>query len=182
MNDIKNKKRKYAFLEYQPEWVDEFEELKVFLQGVFGESALSIEHIGSTSIPGMAAKPVIDVLVTVEDIAGLSEDHKAAMGRSGYVGAAEYIAPHTYIFWKEDEQGAKTCNIHICEKGAPKEKQFIAKRDYFRAHPEIAQEYSDLKRQNNQKFPNDYPAYREAKAPFLQEIEQEAYTWWENRG
>ncbi len=79
------------------------------------------------------------------------------------------------------EDGSKTENIHICEIGSPKEKQFLVMRDFFRTFPEKAKEYADLKEKNFALNPDDYPAYREAKAPFLAKMEQEAYAWYESK-
>ena len=173
----KNLKRKYFFQDYDPVWVKKFNEIKVFLQQVFGNKALKIEHVGSTSIPGMKAKPIIDVLVVVEKMEDFAEQ-KEKMISAGYEWGENYIAPNTLLFFKMAEDGSKTENIHICETGAPNEKQFLVMRDFFRAFPEKAKEYSDLKEKNQALYPDDYPAYRKAKAPFLQKIAQEAYEWY----
>lgn len=175
----KNIKRKYYFEDYDQNWVKRFNEIKSLLQPVFGDKALKIEHVGSTSISGMKAKPVIDVLVVVQKMEEFLEQRKK-MTSAGYEWGENYIAPRTQIFFKMAKDGSKTENIHICESGSLKEKQFLVMRDFFRASPEKVKEYSDLKAKNQELHPNDYPAYREAKAPFLQRIEQEAYTWKKN--
>lgn len=172
----KNIKRKYSLNDYDPNWVTKFDEIKAFLKSVFGDEALKIEHVGSTSIPGMKAKPIIDALVVVENMEDFAEQ-KEKMTAAGYEWGENYIAPNTLIFYKIAGDGSKTENIHICEKGSTKEKQFLVMRDFFRTFPEKAKEYSDLKEKNHALHPDDYPAYRAAKAPFLQRIEQEAYNW-----
>lgn len=172
----KNIKRKYYFEDYDQDWVKRFSEIKSLLQSVFGDKALKIEHIGSTSIPGMKAKPLIDVLVTVQKMEEFLEQRKKLVSM-GYGWGENYIAPHTQLFFKMAEDGSKTENIHICESGSLKEKQFLVMRDFFRAFPEKAKEYSDLKAKNQALYPDDYPAYRKAKEPFLQKIEKEAYFW-----
>lgn len=73
--------------------------------------------------------------------------------------------------------GEKLENIHVYEADAPKARQFIIMRDFLRVHPEKVKEYSDLKKENAKRYPDDYPAYREAKAPFLEKLEAEAYEW-----
>lgn len=172
----KNEKRKYHFSDYDPNWVNEFNSIKYFLSEVFKEKAVLIEHIGSTSIPGMKAKPIIDVLVVVEKIEDFLEEREKMIS-NGYLWEEEYIGPNTQLFYKTAEDGSKTENIHICEKDSPKEKQFLVMRDFFRTFSEKAKEYSDLKEKNQLLYPDDYPAYREAKASFLEKIEQEAYSW-----
>lgn len=172
----KNIKRKYHFRDYDTDWVNKFNSIKDFLRDVFGEMAISIEHIGSTSVPGMKAKPIIDVLVIVKTIKGLDKQRER-MIKSGYDWGENYIAPDTLIFFKLGEDGEKLENIHVCEEGAIKIKQFLTMRDYLRSHPKKVEEYSKVKQESRDKNPDDYPAYRSAKAPFLEKLEQEAYEW-----
>lgn len=176
----KNIKRKYHLETYDPAWINRFEAIKVFLQSVFKDKAIKIEHVGSTSIPGMKAKPIIDALIVVEKIEDFTKQ-KEVMTAAGYEWGENYIAPNTLIFYKTADDGSKTENIHVCEAGSPKERQFLVMRDYFRTHPEKAKEYSDVKEQSYFANPDDYPAYRKAKSPFLQQMEQEAYLWEENK-
>lgn len=172
----KNIKRKYFFNNYDPDWINRFNNTKSILLSVFGDKAIKIEHVGSTSIPGMKAKPIIDILVVVDKMEEFLEQREK-MITLGYEWGENYIGPNTQLFFKTAEDGSKTENIHVCKSGDPKEKQFIVMRDFFREFPEKAKEYSDLKEKNQALYPDNYPAYREAKAPFLQKMEQEAYDW-----
>ncbi len=124
----------------------------------------------------MKAKPLIDVLVVVEKIEPFQEQ-KDKMTEAGYEWDENYIAPNTLLFFRLGPDGEKLENIHVCERGSAKESQFIVMRDYLRAHPQKVKEYSDLKEMNALLYPSDYPAYRAAKAPFLQKLEREAYEW-----
>ena len=180
MSSLSTIKRKYSFSEYDPNWVNQFNDIKNFLMGIFGDAVVQIEHVGSTSIPGMKAKPIIDVLVVVNNMQDFAKE-KEQMVSAGYEWGANYIAPNTLLFFKANTDGEKLENIHVCEAGSPKERQFIVMRDFFRAHPEKAKQYSDLKDLNSKLYPNDYPAYREAKTQFLTQAEQEAYEWEESR-
>lgn len=172
----KNIKRKYYLYDYDPSWVKRFEEIKYFLQSVFKDKALKIEHVGSTSISGMKAKPIIDVLVIVEKMEDFMSEKKE-MIHAGYQWGENYIGPNTQLFFKTAEDGSKIENIHICDSDAPKTKQFLVMRDFFRTFPEKAKEYAVLKEKNFSLYPDDYPAYREAKTSFLERMEQEAYAW-----
>lgn len=176
----KNIKRKYSLSEYDPNWVNKFNSIKVFLSDVFKNKALKIEHVGSTSIPGMRAKPLIDIVLVVSKMEDFNTE-KDQMIKAGYEWGENYIAPNTLLFFKLGSDGDKLENIHVCEVGAPKERQFIIMRDYFRSHPNKAKEYSDLKLKNTNLYPYDYPAYRAAKAPFLQKMEIEAYEWFSKK-
>lgn len=172
----KNIKRKYFLEEYNTDWKIQFSSIRNLLTNVFGDKLTAIEHVGSTSIEGMKAKPLIDILVTVEKIEPFQEQ-KELMIKSGYEWGENYIGPNTLIFFKLGPDGEKLVNIHMCEKGSEKIPKFVVIRDYLRTHPEKAKEYSDLKEKNFLLHPNNYPAYREAKAPFLKQMEEEAYEW-----
>ncbi len=176
MNPDKNQKRTYSIEEYNPAWVTQFEEIKKTLEEVFRGKYVAIEHIGSTSIPGMQAKPLIDVLMTVEAICPFV-DEKEIMVSKGYEWAENYILPNTMIFYKTDNGDRKIENIHICVRDSFKAKQFIYTRNYLRSHPVKAKEYADLKERLNKEFPNDYPAYRAAKSDFLKELEKLSFEW-----
>lgn len=167
--------RRFSLSEYNSNWVLKFATIKDLILKVFGEKALSIEHVGSTSIKGMVAKPLIDVLVIVEKLEPFEEE-KEFMIVAGYEWRY-YADPDGLVFFKLAPEGEKLENIHICEEGSPKVREFIAIRDYLKAHPEKAREYSALKQKNIKLYANDYPAYREAKAPFLVQLKQEAYQW-----
>ncbi len=79
----KNIKRKYYLQNYDPNWIKKFDEIKLFLQSVFGDKALKIEHVGSTSIPNMKAKPIIDILVVVEKMEEFLEQREKMIS-AGY--------------------------------------------------------------------------------------------------
>lgn len=175
----KNLKRKYSLSEYDPNWTNRFSAIKELLSEVFSSQAITIEHVGSTAIPGMTAKPIIDVLVMVNQMKPFTEQ-KELMTKAGYEWGENYIAPNTLLFFKTRSDGEKLENIHVCEANAPKARQFMVMRDFLRLHPETVKEYSDLKKKNIALYPNDYPAYRQAKAPFLEKLEAEAYRWYES--
>ncbi|PIX57508.1 MAG: hypothetical protein COZ48_00335 [Candidatus Yonathbacteria bacterium CG_4_10_14_3_um_filter_43_12] len=88
-----------------------------------------------------------------------------------------YTDPDGLVFIRLGPDGEKLENIHVCDDSSEKVHQFIVIRNYLRANPDKAKEYSELKRQNIILYPNDYPAYRNAKAPFLKKLEQEASVW-----
>jgi GrpB-like predicted nucleotidyltransferase (UPF0157 family) len=171
-----NINRKYTLQEYDLNWQNKFEKIKILLSYIFKEKALKIEHVGSTSIVGMKAKPLIDVLVIIKKIESFYEE-KEKMIIAGYEWGEEYIGPNTLIFYKVAHDGSKTENIHVCEHGSSHEKRFLVMRAFFRAFPEKAKEYSELKEKNFNLYPNNYPAYVEAKDAFLGRIEQESYEW-----
>jgi GrpB-like predicted nucleotidyltransferase (UPF0157 family) len=116
----------------------------------------------------------------VNDIKDLGKETDQ-MVSIGYECYTNYIAPNTLVFFRTGEGQQKFENIHVCEKGVPKVRQFIVMRDFFKAFPDKAKEYSELKKKNFLEYPEDYPAYRSAKAAFLEQVEAEAYKWDESR-
>lgn len=180
MQPNKDLKRQYSIQPYNPEWVSQFESIKEKLIPIFKDKALSIEHVGSTSIPGMSAKPLIDVLIQVRNAEQFTEEKKA-MEALGYLWGENYIEPDSLLFYKENhEDKSKTENIHVCVEGSGKALQFIQTRDYLRVHPERAAAYSELKNKLAIQYPNDYPAYRAGKKSFLDETERLTTEWIKN--
>jgi GrpB-like predicted nucleotidyltransferase (UPF0157 family) len=172
----KMKKRPYSIQSYNPEWVLKFEKIKIMLEQVFSSQAMAIEHVGSTSIPGMKAKPLIDILVIVEKMAPFVSEREQ-MSELGYQNIDNYISPNSIVFFKTDNEDRKLENIHVCVKDSYKVRQFLLMRDYLRAHSNRAKEYSELKEKLSTKFPGDYPSYRAGKKDFLDGIEKEAEKW-----
>ncbi len=176
-DNTKNTGRLYFFQAYNPLWKDRFAELKNLLEPIW-KSAIAIEHIGSTSFPGASAKPVIDILIIVKNINEADFQREIhAMKLLGFTYMKDYIEPNSFNFHQTEELGNKINNVHICEQGSKKQRQFLITRDYFRKHPQIVQEYSELKQRNWEMYPDDYIAYRDAKQDFLKKVEQDAYTW-----
>ncbi len=172
-------KRGYHLEDYDPLWSDRFETIKKTLLGVFGDSVLNIEHVGSTSVPGMRAKPIIDVLVILKSWKDFGEEMEA-MRTLGYEAHENVWSQDSLLFFKtiNTEHGnEKTENIHVLVEGAPLIRQFLDMRDYMRANPEEVVAYGNLKEKLARSFPDDYFGYREGKQAFLAELEKRAYAW-----
>lgn len=167
--------RNYTLRNYDPLWPERFVSIRAYLADVFERKTDTIEHVGSTSVPGLCAKPVIDVAILVDTMDEFAEE-KTRMMAAGYLWRADYVAPDTLLFWHENEDGSKTENIHVCRKDSGTARQFLAIRDYLRAFPEKAKGYGSVKTESHRMHPDDYRSYRKAKAPFLARLEQEAYS------
>lgn len=165
-------KRSYKIVPYDSNWPAEYEKICAIIAPVFGSLAVAFEHVGSTSIPDMAGKPTIDVLVIVKDAAEV-DALNAKMARLGYLAMGEYVAPGGRLFILE-KNGDRLVNIHCFEPQHPKTKRFLAVRDYLRSNPEEAKAYANLKLELFSKYPNDYGAYREAKDKFMKELDRKA--------
>ncbi|MCY0870279.1 MAG: GrpB family protein, partial [Firmicutes bacterium] len=160
---------------YDASWVMAYDADCAVVCEALGAELGCIDHIGSTSIPGMCAKPIIDIAAVVPDFSLLSEAVNGRLARIGY----EYV-PHSEFlqrrFYRRGPWGAGSHHLHIYELGSEGWKQVIVFRDYLRAHPEAAGEYARLKLQLAQQC-ETRAAYTSAKGPFVETILQRAATW-----
>lgn len=162
-----------------PAWRSEFEAESRRIASVMGENVVTIHHIGSTAIPGIYAKPVIDFLIEVKAIAKIDEQ-TAAMATLGYEAMGEFGLPGRRYFRKNRSPDIRTHNVHAYEVGSPEINRHLAFRDYMIAHPEIAQQYSKLKRELAKQYPHDIEGYMDGKDEFVKAIEQKALAWQNN--
>lgn len=167
-SNTKYQGREYKVLGYSKDWQGRFLEEHNILKSILKNDALAIEHIGSTAVEGLAGKPIIDVLVVIEDIA-LIDKHASEMIAAGYRGLGEYVLPGTRLFVREEDD-ARLVNVHFFLHGHPHIEEMILTRDYLRSHPEEVKKYGDLKRSLYQEHPNDYGAYRKRKDEYMKEL------------
>ena len=151
---------------YTPEWKRLFEEEKARLQKAVGEHVLDIQPLGSTAIPGMIAKPIIDIGIAVEDFEEAAVCIKP-IERLGYVYRGEHGIPRRHYFVKEDP---RTHHIHMVEINSREWHKMVLFRDYLIRHPESAQEYAALKAGLAEQFKIDREAYTDGKAPFIERV------------
>ncbi|WP_197480121.1 GrpB family protein [Anabaena sp. 4-3] len=167
---------KVEVLPHNPIWRSKFEDEAKLIAPVFGDNLVAIHHIGSTAIPHIYAKPIIDILVEVKDIIKVDEQ-SSAMTALGYAVMGEFGIPGRRYFRKDDATGKRTHHVHTFEVCTPEVKRHLAFRDYMIAHPEIAQKYSELKRQLVQQYLNDINGYMDGKDGFIKEMEKTALIW-----
>jgi len=152
-----------VIVDYDPEWQAEFERLRARAARAVGEVAVSIEHVGSTAVPGLAAKPVIDLVVVV---------------RPGEVGAAiERLAAIGYVHQGDRgvegreafgvPTGERRHHLYVCPEDSGELRAQLAFRDRLRSEPELASAYADLKQELAIRFRDDREAYTEAKTEFV---------------
>lgn len=156
-------------LEYDPLWEQAFLEEKKALQAILRGNCLAIHHIGSTSIPGLAAKPIIDIMPVVRSLA---EVDKAAgeFEIIGYEFLGEFGIPGRRFMRKGGDE--RTHNVHIfAERDKVNINRHLGFRDYLRQHSEERRAYESLKRKLALQFPYDVMAYNEGKDSFIKGIE-----------
>jgi len=151
-----------AIVPYDPAWPLEFARERDRLQAALGDLALRIEHNGSTAVPGLAAKPVIDIQISVARLQPLAAC-AGPLARLGYVHVASADDDRCPFFHRPAEW-PHTHHVHVVEAGGAEERQTLAFRDYLRAHPDAAREYEALKRALAAAFGGADAAAREAYA------------------
>jgi len=142
---------------------------------VLGQEVMAIHHVGSTAIPNISAKPIIDILVEVHDI-GKIDEFNGEMIKLGYQPKGEFGISGRRFFIKGDDS-TRTHHVHIFQTGDPKVERHLNFRDYMIAHPKAAQAYSRLKEKLAQKFPKDIEGYIEGKDGFIKEMDKRAAVW-----
>ena len=164
--------------DYTPDWTQRFEEEARFLRSVFESEIVQLEHFGSTSVPGMKAKPVIDMMVIMRDIQAVNARNEQ-MAQLGYDVAGEWGIPGRRLLRKGGEQ--RTHHIHFYESGNPQIARHLILRDYLREMPDEVRAYSDLKEQLASHF-SETSGYSPAKRAFVSELEKRALAWAEESG
>jgi GrpB-like predicted nucleotidyltransferase (UPF0157 family) len=157
---------------YNPEWPSAFSAERDRLAAVLGVLAVRIDHHGSTSVPGLAAKPIIDIQVSVHQLAPIAA-YGGALATLGYV-----HVPHSdddfCVFFHRPLAWPHTHHVHVVQSGGNEERRTLAFRDYLRQHPEAARAYEDLKRGLAPHYcaidSSALQAYAEAKSAFVTEI------------
>jgi GrpB-like predicted nucleotidyltransferase (UPF0157 family) len=159
-----------VIVDYNPIWVELFLKEKEKLVTAIGPFCASIEHIGSTAVPGLAAKPVIDILIGVHHLqdAPLFIPPLVELGYE-YIPEHERELPERRYLHKI-VGGLHTYHLHIVEPATRFYTVQLSFRDYLRSHAETAREYAELKKLLAARFTHDRSAYTEAKSGFIQEV------------
>ncbi|MGE8077393.1 GrpB family protein [Peribacillus loiseleuriae] len=167
--------RKVEVKPYNETWFSMFEEEANELHEIFGPEIIEIHHIGSTSVNGLQAKPIIDIMPVVRDINRIDE-FNTAMYTIGYESKGENGIFGRRYFQKGGDN--RTHHVHIYELDNPEIERHLAFRDYLRVHPDGAKKYGDLKEELSQRFPYEIESYIKGKDQLALEIERKAVAWY----
>ena len=156
--------RTIVVVDYNPEWPTIFEQLHARVWPVVQDIAVAIEHVGSTSVPGLAAKPIIDmsVIVTSEREIPLAIERLSTLG---YIHQGDLGIEGREAFKFPD--GSPAHNLYVCPQGSLGLENHLMVRDYLRVHPERAREYGDLKKRLASTFPHDIDRYVAGKTDLI---------------
>lgn len=175
--------REIQVVDYDPVWVAAFETEAATLNAAFGNRAIEVHHIGSTAVPGLDAKPIIDILVVLDNTDDINSFDRA-MEDAGYCVRGECLdapipgTPGRFYFTKETN-GVRSHHVHVCAEGHLEILAKLAFRDYLRAHRNKAAAYGELKRRIAAQFRFDNRGYMHAKDDFVKATLREARSWYE---
>lgn len=155
---------------HDPQWALRFAAEVPLLAEALGPTVRALHHIGSTAIPGLPAKPIIDILIEVGALAEITAREPAMVAR-GYEAKGEYGIPGRRYFRKSTPRGIRTHHVHCYEVGAPEVARHLGFRDFVRQHPDVARQYAELKQALARAHPNDRRAYAAGKASFIRQID-----------
>ncbi len=162
----------YSFSEYRQHWPQDFESAARELRDIVAHEIVSIHHIGSTAVPGLAAKPIIDILIASKDLAQIDHRSELLLTR-GYLAWGEYGLSGRRYFTL-DAGDVRVRNVHIYEFGHPDLARHLAFRDYLRANQALCREYEALKRHAFALHPSDIGAYNDLKDAWIKRAERAA--------
>jgi GrpB-like predicted nucleotidyltransferase (UPF0157 family) len=153
---------------YRPEWEARCEAEVEHLESVAGERFLDYEHVGSTSVAGVAAKPVIDLVAVVADL-DEATDLVPALEDAGYSYRPNDDV-HDRLFFAKGPRTNRTHYLSVCERASDSYREQVGFRNYLRSNPEVPEEYERLKRELADEHPDDRDAYTERKSEFVERV------------
>lgn len=168
MIDPNEKIRRVELTKPNPQWIKLFDESAAEIKSILGANCVEVYHIGSTAIPDIYAKPIVDILPVVKDIR-LVDTLNSQFEALNYVCMGEYGIPGRRFYWKSKTH--RTHNIHLFEQGSSEIARHVAFRDFMRTHKNYAQAYSVLKCCLAEVFTFDIENYVDAKRSFVQMID-----------
>ena len=156
-------------LRYDESWKKDFLAIETELRPVLEGLIVRIEHVGSTSVEGLSAKPIIDIDVVIRDRSMLGPVI-SALGTIGYRHEGDLGIDGREAFAYEGKEHLRKHHLYVCPQDSRELKRHLAFRDYLRAHPEAVREYGRIKEEGAALFPHDIEKYIGHKSPFIEKI------------
>ncbi len=162
-------------VDYDPEWPVSAAAELLRIKERLGPVAARLEHVGSTAVPGLAAKPILDLQLSVPDIEQ-RDSYVEPLTALGYLFAPDPASPDFHFFGKPRER-PRSHHLHVCEAGSEHESRHLAVRDFLRAHRDEVASYAALKREVVARAPEDRLAYIDGKNAYVAALEARAVAW-----
>jgi GrpB-like predicted nucleotidyltransferase (UPF0157 family) len=170
-----NDRKQVRVVPYDETWPEVFRREHDALSADRGPTCLAIHHVGSTSVPGLSAKPVIDIVMETPDLA-LIDGAIPLLQHRGYEARGEYGIPGRRYFSRLAGSSFKV-HLHVFQSGDPRIARHLVFRDFLRTHPPDAARYGELKTTLAREHVEDPVAYQAAKAHFIDELQARALEW-----
>jgi GrpB-like predicted nucleotidyltransferase (UPF0157 family) len=167
--------RTIVVIPWQKEWPGEFAKIKRELDEVLSDTVISIEHVGSTSVEGLAAKPIIDMDIVIEE--SKFEAVKERLASIGYIHNGDQGIPTREAFKYIGKDHLMKHHLYVCPRNSPELHRHLALRDCLRVNPDLRDKYSNIKFEMAKKYPYDIDAYIDGKGDVVREI----YRVWEEQ-
>ncbi len=161
--------KRVVVVSYEERWKEEFEKIKEYLNNTLKDCIVGIEHVGSTSVEGLAAKPVIDLDVIIED-RGKFETVKQGLESLGYSHEGDKGIPGREAFRYKEMPEFMAHHLYVCAEDSEELKRHLIFRDHLRSHKEDRERYSAIKMEGAKRFPTDREQYMAYKSTVIEEI------------
>lgn len=158
---------------YDPAWPQTYERWRQVVTAALGPAVPGIEHVGSTSVPGLAAKPIVDIQVSVADLS----DEPRYVPQLQAAGLVLRSRDELHRFFRPPAGQRRDVHVHVCAAGGHWERDHLLFRDYLRAHPGACLRYAEAKRTSLRRWSDDSWAYTEAKTGVVLDILEQAEEW-----
>ena len=166
------KTRQVVVVPYDEGWEQDYLAIAAEISEALGKRAVAIEHVGSTAVPGLSAKPIIDIDVVIRDYSAF-DAVVHALQSIGYYHEGDLGIAGREAFGYDGKTHLQKHHLYVCPQDSPELKRHTAFRDYMRAHPDAAREYGRVKEEGASLHPNDIEGYIEHKSAFIGRIYRE---------
>ena len=160
---------KVIVLPYDRAWKTAFEAIKGEIEKAVGDLMISIEHVGSTSVEGLSAKPCIDIDVVIEDY-GVFEEVVRRLAEIGYIHEGDLGIPDREAFCYSDKPHLMSHHLYVCPRYSRELHRHITFRDFLRSNPDAVKQYGAVKEEGARLFPDDIEGYIAHKTPCIEEL------------
>lgn len=154
---------------YDETWTSAFEEIKKEIESAVGDLIIGIEHVGSTSVEGLSAKPIIDIDIIIKDYS-IFDAVVNKLNTIGYIHEGNLGIKDREAFKYSDKPHLKRHHLYVCPQQSEELHRHITFRDFLRSNPEAVKRYGAVKEKAAQLFPDDIDKYIEYKAPCIEEL------------